>query len=393
MSIQTKAAETAPIVVVGASAAGLLAAYLLAKGGRAVRLCEKNEQLGSPARTLIVTRAIDNLLPFSPSPAVTNQTRYLRLFSPGRSLTLELGTSDRIVERERLVQMLGREARRAGAELLLGCRFVHLEPDRDGALVHLEHASGQRLQLRTPTIIAAHGVSGELSSPLGHNHSKTAFVLQAVVALPSAVPEDTTQVWFDPASTRYFYWLIPDSQERGVVGLIADDEGRARLSLQRFLAMHNLEPSSFQAAPVPLYCGSSRPQRLAGAQIFWVGDAAAQVKATTMGGLVTGLQGAEALSRAILTGDQVRASCILNGRLALHLLVRKLLNAFAADDYDRLLDLVDGKVRSVLERRTRDELLPMLLSLVAAQPRFVELVMRSQPWRECLRSHWWSGSN
>jgi flavin-dependent dehydrogenase len=205
------------------------------------------------------------------------------------------------------------------------------------------------------------------------------FVLQAVVALPSAFPCDTTQVWFDPQSTRYFYWLIPNSKGHGVVGLIADDEGQARLSLQRFLAIHNLEPSGFQGAPVPLYSGNGRPRRVAGAEVFFVGDAAAQVKATTMGGLVTGLQGARALSQTILTFDRSgRAHRQLKGRLALHLLVRKLLNGFSAEDYNRLLDLVDGSVKGVLERRTRDELLPLLWSLVSAQPRFIALVIRSQ---------------
>jgi digeranylgeranylglycerophospholipid reductase len=377
--VKTEITESGPIIVVGASAAGLLSAYLLAKGGREVWCCEKNERLGTPARTLIVTRAIDKLLPFNPSTAVTNQTRYLRLLSAGRSVTLELDTPDRIVERQRLVQMLGEQARRAGVQLLQGCRFVSLEPDADGALVHLERASGELVQLRTHTIIAADGVSGKLSQSVGQNHSRTVFVLQAVVALPSAVPCDTTQVWFDPQSTRYFYWLIPDSKGHGVVGLIADDEGQARLSLQRFLVIHNLEPSGFQGAPVPLYSGNGRPRRLAGAKVFRVGDAAAQVKATTMGGLVTGLQGARALSQAILTFDRSGRACRhLKGRLALHLLVRKLLNGFSAEDYDRLLDLVGGSVKGALERRTRDELLPLLWSLVSAQPRLIELVIKSQ---------------
>ncbi len=44
-----------PVVIVGASAAGLHAAYLLAKGGVPVYLFDERERLGPPARTLIVT--------------------------------------------------------------------------------------------------------------------------------------------------------------------------------------------------------------------------------------------------------------------------------------------------------------------------------------------------
>jgi hypothetical protein len=61
----------------------------------------------------------------------------------------------------------------------------------------------------------------------------------------------------------------------------------------------------------------------------------------------------------------------------MHRLVRKVLNALSADDYDDLLSLVNHRTRSVLATRTRDEALPMLLLSLLAQPRLLLLAARS----------------
>lgn len=67
--------------------------------------------------------------------------------------------------------------------------------------------------------------------------------------------------------------------------------------LERFLSRLGLKVEEIQAALVPAYKHWTRPwRRISGL----VGDAAAQVKVTTAGGLVTGLHGAKAAANAIL---------------------------------------------------------------------------------------------
>jgi len=50
---------------------------------------------------------------------------------------------------------------------------------------------------------------------------ETVPLVQAIVRLPKDCPPDTTRVWFVPDDTPYFYWLIPESAERGALGVIA----------------------------------------------------------------------------------------------------------------------------------------------------------------------------
>jgi len=115
--------------------------------------------------------------------------------------------------------------------------------------------------------------------------------------------------------------------------------------------------------------------------IFLVGDAASQVKATTVGGVVAGLRGAKAVASLILgrveeaRRELERLSCELN----LHLLVRKILNRFGEDDYRRLLSLLrrDNGLASFISRHTRDDLASFFFNLILRYPRLAWIGLRS----------------
>jgi len=108
--------------------------------------------------------------------------------------------------------------------------------------------------------------------------------------------------------------------------------------------------------------------------VFVVGDAAAQVKVTTVGGVVTGLHGSRALANAILNGRNYRKELRdLKLELDLHLLIRNVLNRFDNKDYDQLIGMVDGKLKDILEEWDRDDLAHSFLKLIWAEPRLITL--------------------
>ena len=87
------------------------------------------------------------------------------------------------------------------------------------------------------------------------------------------------------------------------MGLIAEDGKSVRNQLARFLDRLGLKPVQIQSARIPSYNHVTRPwRRISGCDVYLVGDAAAQVKVTTVGGLVTGLRGAKAAAKAISHG-------------------------------------------------------------------------------------------
>ena len=128
-----------------------------------------------------------------------------------------------------------------------------------------------------------------------------------------------------------------------------------------------------QAARIPAYTHSIRPwSKISGSDIYLVGDAAAQVKVTTVGGLVTGLRGAKAAANAILQrGNYLKELRPLRRELSLHLLLRSVLNRFRSTDYDRLLGLLNEKTIHLLGRYNRDQAGRMICRILLAQPRLL----------------------
>ena len=369
-----------PVVVIGASTAGLFAAYLLAQAGVPVRVFEAAEELGPPARTLIVTGQLRSVLGFVPFEAIVHRTPRIELFSDTASAEVTLREPDLIVEREALVRLLAQKAQRAGADIQTGRRFVDLEPTRDGLVVHLrDTARNQTEHVRTHHLIGADGVAGRVAQAVGRELPPTVPIVQALVHLPPRANPDTTQVWFERQKTPYFFWLIPESRERAAVGLIGESGQETRQALDDFLAAHGLEPLEYQGAQVAFYARGLRPwQRLDRSRIYFVGDAAGHVKVTTVGGVVTGLWGARAAARAILRGtDYGRELRALRRELDLHLLIRRLLDRFAAADYDVLLRSLNHPTIRLLSVHTRDELQRMFLRLAFAQPRLLYLAARA----------------
>src|SRR5258708_27636384 len=115
-----------PTVVIGASAAGLFAAKLLAEHGAPVHVYERTEQLAPRARTLIVTPELQCVLGFSPAAATVNTVHTLDLCTIGKTAPITLREPDLIVERAALIRQLASKAERAGAVLPFGQDFTGL---------------------------------------------------------------------------------------------------------------------------------------------------------------------------------------------------------------------------------------------------------------------------
>jgi flavin-dependent dehydrogenase len=364
------------VIVIGASAPGLFTAYLLAKRGLEVEVYERSDAIGMPPRTLIVTEKINDVLGFRPEAAILNEVRYVELFSKSKSARLELKRPDLIIERSKLIRLLAEMAESAGAEIKLNCRFLGYTETSNKLVVSIKNlATGAVERVNADVLIGADGAFSAVSRAALRDGHALASLLQARVRLPQDVSQDTFRVWFDAGRTKYFYWLIPESCEAAAVGLIADDARQAGASLKAFLTEHELEPLEFQGAMAPVHRFEYLPKFAAGAQrVFLIGDAAAQMKVTTVGGVVAGLRGARAVADAILKRNGYRGKALsLKLELDLHLLLRQMLNKFTDEDYDALLGMLNGKMRWLLSSKTRDELASTFLKLITAEPKLLIL--------------------
>ncbi len=363
------------VIVIGASTSGLFAAYLLSKGGCEVEVYEKAKVLGLPTRTLIVTCKIYEVLDFVPEEAIVNRIHYLELFSKSSSARLELSEPDLVIERERLIYLLASLAKETGAKLHFGYLFTGFAQFGRKIVTRIRHTeTGEERSISSDVLIGADGTYSAVRMP-SWNHHHLVSLIQAKVALPEGMDSKTSQVWFHPDQTNYFYWLIPEGSQQAVVGLIADEPVKARVSLETFLQTRDLDPLEFQWASVPIHRFRHPFNfRKQNANVFCIGDADAQVKGTTVGGVVTGLHGAKALAHSLLNGGNFhKESRPLRLELNLHLLVRNVLNGFNDEHYDTLIRMLNGGLKNLLEESTRDELRQNFLKLILMKPQLVTL--------------------
>lgn len=366
------------VAVVGGSAAGLFASVLLARKGVPVRVFERIEELEHGTRTLIVTQRMRKLLGAVAESSIVNEIRRFEIFTDGRSATIPLKYPDLIVERRALIQSLADQAQRAGAKLELGRRFHSLHPDGKGIVLEVERcADGIREEVRAGAVIGGDGATSRVARAAGWAPLETVPLVQAIVPLPKDMRPDTVRVWFVPQDTPYFYWLIPESAAQGALGVIGESGANTRRCLEQFLAKRNFDPIEFQGARIPVYSRWVPVRRQVGAgSVYLVGDAAGQVKVSTVGGIVTGFRGALGVAEAILTGGPSRELRRLRRELDLHLLLRRTLHDFQQSDYSRLVDLLNDSTKRSLGAHSRDDAWKILWRVCLSQPRLILLGLR-----------------
>ena len=371
-------AQSGKVGIIGGSVAGLFTAHLLGQAGKQVRVFEGAETFDPKPRSLIVTHRLREILGQVGKKSLVNEIRRFELFTDGRVARIGLRHPDLVIERSTLIRDLAATAKASGAQISFGRRFVSMEPKNGGLNLQLQGSQGGTEEAEVSTVVAADGAISRVAKVAGWPTQPTVPLLQAIVRLPEGMPSDTTRVWFIPEDTPYFYWLIPDSPTRGVLGLIGEGGPETRRVLERFLEKQHLEPLEYQAARIPVYSGWIPVRRqLSGGEVYLVGDAAGHVKVTTVGGIVTGLRGAAGVSEAILNGKPGRKLRDLKRELDIHLVIRKVIHDFNQARYSRLVDLLNARTRQDLEEHTRDEPGGVLWRLCLHQPRLLLFGLRA----------------
>lgn len=365
------------VVVVGASAAGLYAAAKLAEGGCRVRVLDAKPDLDPAPRSLIVTHHFRRQMKGQASASILNEIRRFELFTDGRSAEVALQQPDLIVERARLISALARQSEEAGATLSMNTRFLGMAANTAGVRVDIEK-SGERGELHAQHVIGADGAASRVARVAGWPPVETVPLVQAIVRLPKDCRQDTTRVWFVPDDTPYFYWLIPENAERGALGIIGEGSGKeTKKRIERFLEKKGMEPVEWQGARIPVYRKwVPVRKRLGNAEVFLVGDAAAQVKVSTVGGIVTGFRGAQGVADVLLRNGGRNELRTLRKELGTHWLIRRALHHFQQADYSQLVDLLNASARESLGKINRDESARLLWNVVRRQPRLALLGLR-----------------
>ncbi len=282
-------------VVVGAGPAGSAMARDIASQGFRVLLLEEHGAVGRPlhcsglvtARTLELAGVGDGV--------VRNEIRGAVIHSPG-GRELSIG-GDRVyalaIDRVRLDETMAVQAQEAGAELLLGARFLALERENGLVRLHAERG-GRRASFLAKLLVGADGALSRVAKQLGvHRPDGMVLGLGAEMRAPGMLKDQVVAFVDQSLAPGWFAWAIPLGDGRVRVGTGTTNGVKPIDSLRclygRFPEYFgNAELLGFAAGDIPLWA----PTRPYGENVLLVGDAARQVKPTSGGGIYTGLVGA-----------------------------------------------------------------------------------------------------
>ena len=365
-------------VVVGASSSGLFVADKLARNGFRVGVFERQKVLNPARRTYIITPHLDHVFGGVPEELILHRIETMAVETSSAVVTIPLRKPDLVVERNQLINYLCQKAEDSGVDIHYGARFIGFEQNENATELALKNSDGEELRVRANAVIGADGAFSTVAEAAGIQQPATVPLMQAEIRLPEDWDPTVTKVWFDVDETRFFYWLIPEGEDRAVVGLIANERSDAREVLDRFLDKFPFELLAYQAGQAAMHQPGLKPWgEVGGVPVILVGDAAGQVKVTTVGGTVTGFWGAQAAVDSLMNGSVYSSKLrSLKRELDLHWFIRFLLERLDNQGYDILVDSINENVISFLGTHNRDEMAGAFWKLPFLQPRFIGLGIR-----------------
>ncbi|MGA8302814.1 MAG: NAD(P)/FAD-dependent oxidoreductase [Thermoplasmata archaeon] len=295
--------EEVDVLVVGAGPAGSTAAFRLAERGHDVLVVEEHPSIGLPVQCagLVSQRVIDLA---GSSAFVRTSVRGAAVFGPSLG-SVEFRAPDArafVIDRGGLDGYLADRASGAGARYRCATRFDGIVARSDGrTVVRLASADSTTSEVSARLVVGADGVSSAVAR---------AFRLRRPVEILPAFEAEFPRSPGDPDRVEVylgrrfapglFGWWIPDGAGGARVGIAADADGTSARDyfehlleyLERRFGRRLANPTAYLVSGIPI----GTVPKTHGAGVLLVGDAAAQVKPLSGGGIFTGMRCAEILA-------------------------------------------------------------------------------------------------
>ncbi|MBI2650678.1 NAD(P)/FAD-dependent oxidoreductase [Candidatus Woesearchaeota archaeon] len=354
------------ITIVGAGPAGSYLAYLLAKQGKKATVLEEHNRIGSPVQcTGIVTHSIENFFKLKNEVIAKKLDKVIVVSKNSR---IEVNVDEIVMWRDKFDRFVGDMAQNEGVNILLNHKFIGL--DGKNTVIAKDKKDNKIKKIKTDVIVGADGPYSAVAKAAGLNSYSINYVgMQAKARL--AMDTTAFETYFGSDFPDFFGWCVPESDNIARIGIGCFEN--AQEHFYRFLKDRTGKKDvlCWESGLIPLYNPKKTIQK---GNVYLIGDAAAQVKATTGGGIIPSLKAAQTLCDCIINNkDYNREFKRQSGKeLLLHLRIRNLLNKFSDRDYDKLLGLMSKeKVRRILKKYDRDTPIPLVANLLLKEPRFL----------------------
>jgi digeranylgeranylglycerophospholipid reductase len=283
------------VIIVGAGPAGCYVASMLAKEKIRTAVYEEHPTIGEPLHCAgLVTQRVLDFLPMDSSGVIQNTIYGAHIHAPSDT-TLTIG-GDRVhalvIDRQRFDTALANQAQAAGADLFLEHKVTDAKKHDDLVQLVLQHQE-HTTQGQGKLLIGADGPHSVIRTSFGFQ--KPTEIVQGIGAEITDVDLDCRYVHIFTGhhiAPGFFAWIIPTNQDgtRARIGLcIGKHHDKPITHYYTTLLNHPL----IEDATVLRRFGGTIPlgalKKTTDAHVMLVGDAAAQVKPASGGGLYPGI--------------------------------------------------------------------------------------------------------
>lgn len=286
----------ADIVVVGAGPAGAIAAkHALAHDGASVLIVEEHASIGSPVQCtgLLSTRALEECGCSPDHDSILNKVRGAFVYSPdGTRLVIDgKKTKAYVVDRRMFDRELVMRSVDAGAGIMLRTKAVSMSAFGDNRRRLTCSHMGKRIDIDANVIIGADGVASRVAAMAGIGAAPKRIITGAQIeARYDVCDTDFVEIFTGGWAPGFFAWAVPIDDSTARIGLCTTAPD-AKKYLDRLLDKHPVVSRQYRGGASEFVVGGiplGAYGRTVCDGVILAGDAAAQVKPTSGGGVYTG---------------------------------------------------------------------------------------------------------
>jgi geranylgeranyl reductase family protein len=314
------------VLVVGGGPVGGQTARHLAAKGHDVLLVEEHPRVGEPVQCAgLFTPRIFDLVDFPLSNVHLNDVRGANVHGPGgHTVTLDGGKTMAVaIDRGAFDRECVESARRAGAEIRTRVKAVAARREAGRVVVTLRDADGHLTEEPTRLLVGADGVQSQVAKWFGLPRAREIIPCYGAQVEGTKLTPTHVEMWVGrERAPGFFSWMIPTNPEgtagKVEVGVDVKAPNPARFYYERMwkdpASAKFLRDDAYSCFDICACIPLGPIKATSGANVALVGDAAAQTKPTSGGGVYTGLVCAGHL--ADVADEALRANDLSQKRLA-----------------------------------------------------------------------------
>lgn len=287
--------ETYDVAVVGGGPIGCFVAQQLASKGMHVAIYEEHSTIGQPVHCAgLVTQRVFDISHCTHTGIIQNTICGAHIHGPsGSVLTIgEDKTHALVIDRQRFDEALADDARHAGAELNLNHKVTTAKHQETSILLSLQHQKTLH-EARCNILIGADGPYSQIRKVFKFPHPMELLPGAGAELIDTELDPKFVHIFVGhQIAPGFFAWVIPTNPQGTTARLGLCIKKQATPPLTHYFT-RILEYPLLRGATVLKRYGGSIPlgplKKTVTDHVMLVGDAAAQVKPTSGGGIYPGL--------------------------------------------------------------------------------------------------------